>query len=609
MSEIEIRVVSKQADLTALDQTDRKVKELGGSLRRAGEVAAGFLAASAIQTGARKAIALMQSTVNAAKDLGESTNAVSKIFDDSTGKIVEWGKSNANAFGLSQRAFQQAATPLGAMLKNTGMSMDEVANNTIKLTERAADMASVFNTEVPDALFAIQAALRGETEPIRRYGVSLSEASIAAEALAMSGKASAKELSAQEKAAARLKLIFDQTKDSAGDFAATSGDLANAQRISTAQIEDAKAKIGTAYLPIMAKAAVITGALADTFGGLPQQVQLVIAVIVAVGAAAVIAVPRFLALKTSLDAAAAAGSRAAVGITAAGTALARVAPWLLLLGIQKKTTESMAKVGETALTTADAEAVLTEEIDKQAEKTETLISRWEELHGAQASADKAMLEAKETIKSLGDTFEENKFKVEGNSEAALNNRIALEEAARAASEAAQAYFDQTGDAEGAARMMDEFRRAAEKSIGATGKAKGAVHALAVELFKLPPVKEVTVRANFVMQGRAQFNRALAEVESRYGGGFAHGGVVGAAGGGPRGGMTLVGEQGPELVRLPYGSQVIPAGTSAAMMSSGGGGGSMTVVVEDRTSGGIRARLIDDGLRRGVSASTLREAYP
>lgn len=54
---------------------------------------------------------------------------------------------------------------------------------------------------------------------------------------------------------------------------------------------------------------------------------------------------------------------------------------------------------------------------------------------------------------------------------------------------------------------------------------------------------------------------------QYGHGFATGGVVGAAaGGGPRGGMTWVGEQGPELVRLPVGSTVFPAGQSRQMAS-------------------------------------------
>jgi TP901 family phage tail tape measure protein len=54
--------------------------------------------------------------------------------------------------------------------------------------------------------------------------------------------------------------------------------------------------------------------------------------------------------------------------------------------------------------------------------------------------------------------------------------------------------------------------------------------------------------------------------------FAHGGIIGgAATGGPRGGLTWVGEQGPELVRLPGGSTVIPAGQSATMAAQGGAG--------------------------------------
>ncbi|MDH6116916.1 TP901 family phage tail tape measure protein [Kitasatospora sp. GAS204A] len=56
------------------------------------------------------------------------------------------------------------------------------------------------------------------------------------------------------------------------------------------------------------------------------------------------------------------------------------------------------------------------------------------------------------------------------------------------------------------------------------------------------------------------------------GSYAHGGIIGAAGGGPRSGMTWVGEQGPELVRLPYGSTVIPAGQSAGMAAAAAGGG-------------------------------------
>ncbi|HKN42861.1 MAG TPA: hypothetical protein VJW23_02980, partial [Propionibacteriaceae bacterium] len=53
---------------------------------------------------------------------------------------------------------------------------------------------------------------------------------------------------------------------------------------------------------------------------------------------------------------------------------------------------------------------------------------------------------------------------------------------------------------------------------------------------------------------------------------AHGGYVGAraGGGGPRGGRVLVGEQGPELVSLPYGSKVHSNADSQRMMGEGRG---------------------------------------
>lgn len=55
--------------------------------------------------------------------------------------------------------------------------------------------------------------------------------------------------------------------------------------------------------------------------------------------------------------------------------------------------------------------------------------------------------------------------------------------------------------------------------------------------------------------------------------FAKGGVVGAAAvGGAQGGMVMVGEQGPELVRLPYGSTVMPNSNTMSMLAGGYGGG-------------------------------------
>lgn len=74
--------------------------------------------------------------------------------------------------------------------------------------------------------------------------------------------------------------------------------------------------------------------------------------------------------------------------------------------------------------------------------------------------------------------------------------------------------------------------------------------------------------------------------------FAHGGVVGAAAtGGPRNGLVMVGEQGPELVSLPSGSTVHSNPDTQRMMSSMGGGGGGRMVLEIH-SGGTR---LDDAI--------------
>jgi hypothetical protein len=71
-------------------------------------------------------------------------------------------------------------------------------------------------------------------------------------------------------------------------------------------------------------------------------------------------------------------------------------------------------------------------------------------------------------------------------------------------------------------------------------------------------------------------------------GRAHGGIVGAASGGIRSGLTLVGEGGPELADLPPGTMVHPAGTTREMLAGGG----MPTSVEARLH-------MPPGLERGL----------
>ncbi|WP_097865957.1 hypothetical protein [Streptomyces sp. rh34] len=80
-------------------------------------------------------------------------------------------------------------------------------------------------------------------------------------------------------------------------------------------------------------------------------------------------------------------------------------------------------------------------------------------------------------------------------------------------------------------------------------------------------------------------------------GYAHGGVIGAAAGGPRSRMTLVGEQGPELVDLAPGSRVRSDPDTKRMLAGGhAGGGGQPIVVQLALDGRALAEVLIDPLR-------------
>jgi hypothetical protein len=85
-------------------------------------------------------------------------------------------------------------------------------------------------------------------------------------------------------------------------------------------------------------------------------------------------------------------------------------------------------------------------------------------------------------------------------------------------------------------------------------------------------------------------------------GGASGGIMGggrgmASGGIGGGRQVLVGEQGPELVNLPFGSKVTPAGQTRAALAKGNG--EQRVIVEIRSGGSRMDDLLVELLRGAV----------
>lgn len=188
--------------------------------------------------------------VNAASDLEESMSKNNVVFGDAASSVSSFADQAARALGQSKTQALAAASTFGTMGKAAGLAGQELATFSTEFVTLASDLASFNNTTPEDAINALGAALRGEAEPMRRFGVLLNDATLKQAAMELGIYKGNGALTAQQKILAAQKIIFEQTTDAQGDFERTSDGLANQQRILAAQIDDLQAKIGQLLLPV-----------------------------------------------------------------------------------------------------------------------------------------------------------------------------------------------------------------------------------------------------------------------------------------------------------------------------------------------------------------------
>lgn len=251
-ADLKLRFLSDTSQATAgLDSVGKKTGKFAAGLKIAGGTA--LVAGAAVKVGYDKMI-------KPAGELEQSVGAIDSVFKGNSKQMHTWAKGAATDVGLTKNEYNELGVLIGSQLKNGGTAMDKLAPKTNGLIKQGADLSAMFGGTTADAVSALSSALKGERDPIEKYGVSLKQSSIDAEAARLGYKKVGGALSDQANQAATLSLITKQTKDAQGTFAKESETLAGKQQRLTAQYENAKATIGTALLPIATK---FFGFLAD----------------------------------------------------------------------------------------------------------------------------------------------------------------------------------------------------------------------------------------------------------------------------------------------------------------------------------------------------------
>jgi F0F1-type ATP synthase assembly protein I len=237
-----------------LDGVARTGSKLEGKMSKLRAPAAAVLGGIAL--GARQA-------VKDASDLNEETSKTGVIFGKQAGGIKRFAAGAATALGQSKVEALAASSTFGLIGQKAGLGGKETASFAKKFTGLSSDLASFNNTTPEQAIEAIGAAMRGESEPIRKYGVLLDDATLRARALRMGLVKNTKEaLTPQTKALAAAREIWAQTGKAQGDFARTSDGAANQGRIAAAQARNLSATVAIAQGAVAAATGASTATIA-----------------------------------------------------------------------------------------------------------------------------------------------------------------------------------------------------------------------------------------------------------------------------------------------------------------------------------------------------------
>lgn len=234
------------------------VSQFGKELDKAGssfnKFSKGVETASKVATGVIGVIGgIAVSAINAASDLEETGSAVEQVFGRNAARqLQDFARTAAQSLGQSRQQALSAAQTFGIFGTSAGLAEDELVDFTTSLVTLAGDLASFNNTDVDTAINALGAALRGESEPIRQYGVLLDAATLKNRALAEGIIETTEEaLTPQQRTLAAYAEILAQTSLQQGDFARTSDGLANSQKVLKAEIENFRVELGDELLPIV----------------------------------------------------------------------------------------------------------------------------------------------------------------------------------------------------------------------------------------------------------------------------------------------------------------------------------------------------------------------
>lgn len=190
----------------------------------------------------------IKSAIDISSDLTEVQNVVDVTFGDYKSKMEDLANVSIPELGMSKLTAKEIGSRFQAMGTAIGFSQGKMSDMSVSLTRLAGDMASFYNVEQKDVAKSLQSIFTGETEPMRKYGVDLTNATLKEWAMKKGMDANISTMSQMQKTALRYQYVLEATGAAQGDFLRTQDTWANQVRILKENFTELASVIGSSFI-------------------------------------------------------------------------------------------------------------------------------------------------------------------------------------------------------------------------------------------------------------------------------------------------------------------------------------------------------------------------
>lgn len=201
----------------------------------------------------RRITSFLADSVMSINEYVENVNLFQVSMGDYYDEAFAYAQLVNEKLGIDPSQWMRTQGVFMSIASGFGVSREQAYALSEGLTELSYDLSSLYNEDVTSSAQRLQSALAGEIEPIRRLGISITEATLKEFALSKGIDESVESMTEQEKALLRtLKLMEGSaTIGAIGDFARTLESPANALRVLKQQLTQLSRALGSVLIPIL----------------------------------------------------------------------------------------------------------------------------------------------------------------------------------------------------------------------------------------------------------------------------------------------------------------------------------------------------------------------